>query len=58
MSDLRTDQDIEQALTEWADQVAPSRAPTRLLESTFARTMGTRQVARLSRGTGSLPETA
>jgi len=43
MSDYRTDSDIEQGLTSWADEVAPRSAPGRLLESTFARTMGTGQ---------------
>ena len=38
-----TDADIEQALTVWADHVAPNSPPDRLLKSTFARTMGARQ---------------
>jgi hypothetical protein len=44
MSDLRTDRDFEDALAAWMDKVAPSRPPTRLLEGTFSRTMGSRQV--------------
>ena len=44
MSDRRSNMDIEQALTEWADEVAPKSPPSRLLESTFVRTMGTKQV--------------
>ena len=47
MSNPRTDRDVEQALADWAEQVAPRSAPGRLVESTFARTMGTRQ-ARVS----------
>ena len=44
MSDPRTDRDVEQALREWMDQVAPHRPPTRLLEGTFTETMRTAQV--------------
>jgi YVTN family beta-propeller protein len=44
MSDRRSNMDIEQALTDWADEVAPKSPPARLLESTFVRTMGTNQV--------------
>jgi len=43
MSEPRLDRDIDQALTGWMDRVAPDRAPTRLLEGTFARTMRTGQ---------------
>jgi len=43
MSDRRTDRDVNQALTSWMGEVAPQRAPTRLLEETFARTTGTGQ---------------
>src|SRR4051794_38145940 len=42
-SNQTTDRDIEQALAEWAEDAAPRSAPDRLLESTFARTMGSRQ---------------
>jgi len=44
MSDVRTDRDVELTLTAWMDQVAPTRAPTRILERTFAETMRARQV--------------
>lgn len=44
MSDHRTDSEMEQALTLWTEQVAPKSPPGRLLESTFVRTMGSRQV--------------
>jgi streptogramin lyase len=43
MNQQRTDRDIEQALTQWAAEVAPKASPTRLLEETFVRTMGTKQ---------------
>lgn len=43
MSEPRTDRDVNQALTTWMGEVAPQRAPTRLLEETFARTMQTGQ---------------
>jgi len=43
MSEPRTDRDVDQALAAWMDQVAPTRAPTRLLEGTFIETMKTRQ---------------
>lgn len=43
MSEPRTDRIVEQTLTAWMDDVAPDRAPSRLLEGTFARTMKTRQ---------------
>ena len=44
MSDHRTDSDIEQALTQWAQLVAPNSLLGRLLESTFVHTMGAKQV--------------
>jgi virginiamycin B lyase len=44
VSEPRTDRDIDQALEAWMDGAAPGRAPTRLLEGTFARTMTARQV--------------
>ena len=47
MSDRRTDRDVDVVLADWMDQVAPTRAPTRLLEGTFSRTMGSRQVRSL-----------
>jgi virginiamycin B lyase len=43
MSNPRTDRDVNQALTSWMGEVAPQRAPTRLLEETFAQTMRARQ---------------
>jgi hypothetical protein len=43
MSGPRTDQDVERALAAWMDRAAPTRAPDRLLEGTFAATMRTRQ---------------
>jgi len=39
MTEPRTDRDVNQALTAWMGEVAPQRAPTRLLEETFAQTM-------------------
>ncbi|MBI2764096.1 MAG: hypothetical protein HYX54_10215 [Chloroflexi bacterium] len=36
--------DIEPILQDWMEDVAPARAPERLLEEAFARTMATRQV--------------
>jgi streptogramin lyase len=33
------DHDVDQALGSWMEEAAPQRAPTRLLEETFARTM-------------------
>ena len=47
MSDKRTDRDVEAALSAWMDEVAPTRPPTRLLEATFAETMGTHQTRAL-----------
>jgi len=44
MSDRRSNSDIEQALSDWADEVAPKSPPDRLLESTFIRTMGGKQL--------------
>ncbi|HEX3264106.1 MAG TPA: hypothetical protein VHR16_00430 [Candidatus Limnocylindrales bacterium] len=44
MTGPRGDRQVEQALTSWMDREAPSQAPTRLLEDTFAETMKTRQV--------------
>ena len=43
MSDQRENSEIEQALTQWAQEVAPTSPPDRLLEATFARTMGASQ---------------
>lgn len=43
MTERRTDRSVDQTLTAWMDDVAPERAPSRLLEGTFARTMRTRQ---------------
>lgn len=43
MSEPQTDRIVEQTLTAWMDDVAPDRAPSRLLEGTFARTMKTSQ---------------
>jgi hypothetical protein len=43
MSDIRTDRDVEATLSVWMDQAAPTRPPTRLLQATFAETMGARQ---------------
>ena len=37
------DRDIDRVLATWMDDVAPGRAPTRLLEQTFTETMRTRQ---------------
>lgn len=39
MNDPRADRPVEQALTAWMNGVAPTQAPTRLLEDTFAQTM-------------------
>ncbi len=39
MNDLRADRSVEQALSAWMDGAAPTQAPTRLLEDTFAQTM-------------------
>ena len=44
MSKRRDEQDVERVLASWMDEVAPERAPTRLLEETFAETMRTRQL--------------
>ena len=44
MSDQMADREVEQAFSQWIDQAAPSSPPTRILESTFVRTMGTRQL--------------
>jgi len=44
MSDPRTDLDVGQALTAWMAEVAPDRAPARLFEETFAKTMQASQV--------------
>jgi len=44
MSERRTDRDVDQALSAWMDAVAPSRAPARLLEEAFAKTMTGRQL--------------
>jgi len=46
MRERRTDQAVDQTLAAWMADVAPDRAPTRLLEGTFARTMRTRQARR------------
>jgi streptogramin lyase len=46
MSDRPTDRDVEQTLTAWMAHVAPARPPSRVLESTFARTMRSRQLRR------------
>jgi streptogramin lyase len=43
MSDQRNDRDIEQAFMAWIEDAAPKSPPSRLLEATFVRTMGTRQ---------------
>jgi len=43
MSEARMDRDLDQTLTAWMADVAPDRAPSRLLEETFARTMKARQ---------------
>jgi YVTN family beta-propeller protein len=45
MSEPQVDRNLGQTLELWMDQVAPDRAPTRLLEETFSRTMTTRQAA-------------
>jgi streptogramin lyase len=44
MSGQQPHRDLEIALGEWMDDVAPGRAPVRLLEGTFARTMKATQV--------------
>jgi len=44
MSEPRTDRDLNQTLTAWMHDVAPERAPARLFEETFARTMRADQV--------------
>lgn len=46
MTDQRPDRDVDLALRAWMDEVAPKRAPGRLLEATFARTMRARQARR------------
>ena len=43
MNGPRADRDVQQVLTTWMDGVAPTQAPTQLLEDTFVRTMKTRQ---------------
>jgi streptogramin lyase len=43
MSEQWTDRETEKAFAAWIEDVAPKSPPTRLLESTFVRTMGTRQ---------------
>ena len=43
MSERRTDRELDAILDGWMDEVAPDRAPARLLEETFARTMTSRQ---------------
>jgi streptogramin lyase len=43
MTEPQMDRNIGQTLELWMDQVAPERAPTRLLEETFSRTMTTHQ---------------
>ncbi|MBI2780592.1 MAG: hypothetical protein HYX55_02195 [Chloroflexi bacterium] len=43
MNGPRADRDIQGALTAWMDGVAPTQAPTQLLEDTFVQTMKTRQ---------------
>ena len=43
MSERRTDRDVDQTLDAWMSSVAPTRAPARLLEGTFAETMRSRQ---------------
>ena len=45
MTEPQIDRNLGQTLELWMDQVAPDRAPTRLLEETFSRTMTTRQAA-------------
>jgi streptogramin lyase len=44
MTEPQVDRSLGETLELWMDQVAPDRAPTRLLEETFSRTMTTRQV--------------
>jgi len=46
MTERRTDRNVDQTLAAWMADVAPDRAPTRLLEGTFARTMRTRPARR------------
>ena len=46
MTDRTRDRDIEATLETWMDQMAPDRAPGRLLEETFARTMTSPQTRR------------
>ncbi len=43
MTDQRADRHIQQGLTSWMESAAPTQAPTRLLEGTFAQTMKTAQ---------------
>jgi glutamine cyclotransferase len=44
MSDPRPDRDVDETLAAWMAQVAPQRAPTRVLERTFAETIKVRQL--------------
>jgi YVTN family beta-propeller protein len=46
MNEPRTKRDIERTLAAWMDEQAPRRAPGRLLEESFARTMATKQARR------------
>lgn len=39
-----TDREVEQALDQWVGDAAPKSPPTRILESTFVRTMGAQQL--------------
>ena len=43
MTERRTDRELDAVLGSWMDEVSPNRAPARLLEETFARTMTSRQ---------------
>jgi virginiamycin B lyase len=44
MTDGHANDNVERTLKDWMEDVAPTRAPERLLEESFARTMATRQV--------------
>lgn len=43
MTHQRSNQNVDQMLSTWMNHAAPDRAPARLLESTFVRTMQARQ---------------